>query len=251
MMRKALYTASFRLFILCLIAMSLALTAAAENIVQIGDGTWDVGWINDTVYHDRRAQLIYLGDEVGRTGEISSIAVHCSETPGRTLSDWTIRMQSTDLTHFAGSYEWIATDWTICYQQDSPRSAWPADEWITFDLETPFTYSSTDQNLMVDFCFNNSAWTYNGGVYATHVGSDPTDRRVFYYMDDSHFGDDPLAWGSEATPWGYTDTRLPNVRLGFSGDAQPSGESPEAATWLLLACTGLSGLFARRRRRTG
>jgi uncharacterized repeat protein (TIGR03803 family) len=174
----------------------------AARIVGTGTGSTTVLPLY-TYYHDQRSQVIYLQSEVGAAGTIKGLTLNVTTLPGQTMNNWTIRMKHTALNSYA-SAAWESTGWTTVYQANQTISATGL---ATFTFTTPFAYDGAS-NLMVDFSFNNSSWTSEGGVTYTTAGA----TRTIHYYTDSGYGD-PLTWSGTTNPAPYTSTILPNLQL--------------------------------------
>ncbi len=174
---------------------------AGGGLVTIGTGTGTWYGPLGTYYHDMRTTSLYFQSELGGAGNITSLALYVTTSPGQTMNAFTIRMKHTTSTSIPTS--WDSSGWTVVYQNNEPA---PATGWHTFDFSTPFTYNGTN-NLLIDICFNNSSYTNDGYVRYSTTGS----SRSIYYRTDSSYGD-PLTWsGTSPTPSGTT--YFPNVQL--------------------------------------
>lgn len=169
---------------------------------ELGTGTSSSALIN-TIDHDRRTQVLYLASELGGARSITGLALNVLTLPSQALNNWTIRIKSTSLAAYPASPAWESTGWTVVHQGNTTVSS---TGWTTFTFATPFAYNGND-NLLIDFCFNNSSWSSGGSVAATSMSG----PRVIQYSTDSYYGD-PLTWSGNS-PSGYLDNNLPNLRL--------------------------------------
>lgn len=168
-------------------------------------GTGSYPWVYplSTSYHDVRIQSIYRPEEAGPAGKLTALALNLSTVPGQTLSQFTIRLRHTTKTDYMnGGFTW-ESDWTTVYSADRTLTA---TGWVWFTFTTPFDYDGT-HNLMVDFSFNNTSYTTDGGTRTTVI----SDYRTLAYRTDSNYGD-PLAW-SGSSPAAEAYNGLPNLRL--------------------------------------
>ena len=156
-----------------------------------------------TYYHDQRTQCIYLQSEIGAATTIKGLSLNVTTLPGQTMNNWTIRMKHTALASYSTA-SWDSTGWTTVYQSNETISTTGLR---TFTFTTPFAYNGAS-NLMVDFSFNNSSYTTQGGV--TYTTASPT--RTIHYYTDSGYGD-PLTWSGTTSPPPLTSTQLPNLVL--------------------------------------
>jgi hypothetical protein len=123
-------------------------------------------------------------------------------------------MQHTDLAALSGAY--INSGWSTVYQADTVI---PSDHcgWYAFNLDTPFCYNGED-NLLVDFSFNNTDSDADPVPVATYTCSDYASC-----FSASAKRDDPFTWTS--WPRGRKDKfeggRLVDIRLTFSNEPLP------------------------------
>jgi len=192
----------------------------ATNI-SIGAGTTAWGYPLYTRYHDARTQVLYLTNELGHACTLNSLALEVVTPPGRTLENWTIRLKHTSLTEYPLSPEWEGDAWTVVYQGNEPAGT---AGWRTFAFSTPFDYDGTN-NLLIDFSFNNDAYTSEGQCRSTVMDV----YRSLTFASDSKNGD-PLSW-SGTTPTPVHSYNVPNLMLGTSyPDLLPVPLSPTVTT---------------------
>ncbi len=173
------------------------------NDVAIGTGTLGWDYPMNTSYHDSRTQVIYLAGEIGKSGNITKLALNVMTVPGKVLSNWTIRMKHTALSSYTTA-SLDATGWTTVYQANENVTA---TGWRTFIFSTPFEYNGTS-NLMVDFSHNNASYSTAGACkYST-----PGGTRTAYARTNSTYGD-PLSWFGTSSPTVYGSGRVPNLYL--------------------------------------
>ncbi|MBN1806275.1 MAG: C10 family peptidase [Sedimentisphaerales bacterium] len=175
-----------------------------SDSVTIGAGK--ISWVFPmyTGYADARTQVIYLADEIGKTGNISSLSLDVTQVPGQTLENWTIRMKHTGLDKYTSSdCSFEADGWTVVYQNNESVDS---TGWHKFEFQTPFVYNGTD-NLMIDFSFNNETGTSHGLCKV----SSPGGQRSAYDFANNDRGD-PLDWQDDA----LSHTNMPDIILTFS-----------------------------------
>ena len=178
---------------------------ASRRSAGIGDGTnaWDFPLA--TLFHDARAQVIYLPEELGGAGKINGLTLSLLTVPGQTLSNWTIRLKHSPFTNYTRA-AWETSGWTTVYQRaetiTSPGRA-------TFLFDTAFDYDGTSP-LLVDFSFNNASYTVNGLVRSTIT----PQRRALLFQTDGAFGD-PLLWNASTAPPPLLTNRIPNLEVQF------------------------------------
>jgi Peptidase C10 family/Spi protease inhibitor len=173
-----------------------------EAVIGSGDLTWEYPF--NAFHHDARTQVIYLEEEIGCAGQITSLSVHLTTVPAQTLTNFTIRMKH--ILNFKDEYDtglWVDSGWTMVYQTDETIDS---TGWSTFEFTTPFDYDGI-YNLLVDFSFDNTDYTLKGLCRY----SEPGGNRSLYFHSDSDHGD-PLDW-SGIVPDGNLSTKVPDVRL--------------------------------------
>ena len=160
-----------------------------------GDGVWDsitfqtTGFgcqtlsstpVNDTIgsgstttqqlpsngyYKYNLSQQVYTKSEMGQSGSITSIAVMPSQVSANRNIE--IYMGHTPLTS-VGSFTHPA-DMVKVYNGYTNMET--ADQWYTFNLDTPFFYDTAMGNLLVCFRDLTGSYTSNYNYYYTHTNS--------------------------------------------------------------------------------
>ncbi len=170
-------------------------------------GTATNGWEFPlgTLYHDGRAQVIYLPEELRGRGLLNGLSLSVAAPPGQPLRRWTIRMKHTALRDYTVA-AWETSGWTTVHQTDAEITT-PGT--ATFLFDTPFNYDGSNA-LMVDFSFDNPTYTDNGLCRST-----VTPRsRALVFQTDSAFGD-PLDWAAGIAPAPVPAARIPNATFHF------------------------------------
>ncbi|MCI0744941.1 MAG: hypothetical protein L0Y58_06005 [Verrucomicrobia subdivision 3 bacterium] len=190
---------------------------SARRDASIGSGTnrWEMPM--GTLYHDARLQALYLAEEIGAPGKINALALNVVIPPGQTMSNWTIRLQPTDLTSFSRA-TWESAGWTVVYRHHETIQN---TNWVTFVFDQPFDYDGVS-NLLVDLSFDNSSYTTDGEV----AGVVTDVPRSIHFQTDSAFGD-PLAW-TGMTPPPLLERRIPQARFTIENflDVDPAQVGP-------------------------
>lgn len=174
-----------------------------------GSNTVFNGVLVDTdFFYDARSQIIYLPSEIGSAKRLTDLAIRISDIPGRTLSNWTIRMQHTNETSFPQNspYEFLTLGWETVYQGDISITQ---AGWINFHFTTPFDYNGT-QNLMIDLSFNNTGTT---SPYGRYFIQDVSNNRVYSYGSNTGGHGDPLDWSDYYGKYGGVHSYLPSIKL--------------------------------------
>lgn len=138
-----------------------------------------------TSRHDCRMQLIYTVAEFGSAAQIGGLSFNFKMVPGKALSQFTIRMQHTDLNEYSAGRDFINTGWTVVYQNTHVIAA---GGWNRINFQTPFTYNGIN-NILLDISFNNTSSAFsNGQVY----GFSAPNRDIIQVSNSMH--GDPLLW---------------------------------------------------------
>jgi len=146
---------------------------------QVGYGTTPVDYPFYTYWMDSRTQSILLADEIQFGGPIRKIKLYCTQRPGQNLEHFFIRMQHTTMDSFP-SDSFVNGGWTyVLNATDVDVSTWNVPGWVEFQLTSPFAYDGVN-NLLIDYCINNSFYTYSGLCYSTEAD----DRSLTVYADD-------------------------------------------------------------------
>lgn len=178
---------------------------------QIGSGTSTGTHPMPTYFGASRSEVIYLTNELGGPRRFTSAALDVATAPGRTMTNWTIRLKHTTKTNFAILDYWDADGWTVVYQTNQSIAA---PGWYTFNFSTPFDYNGTN-HLMVDFSFNNL--NFFGAAYGYCRYTTASQNRLFYYDQSGNTYGDPLSWSGNMSPMGFPNTAIPNLRFMTGG----------------------------------
>jgi len=193
-----------------------SITIEVSNCVDIITGTGTTYWTFPMHASDKysRTQSIYLSDEIGTSGTITSLALNVGILPDQTMYNWTIRMKHITLSDYiTASFD--ATGWTVVYQNNETIDT---SGWHVFEFSTPFEYNDAN-NLMVDFSYNDSNCTNYGYCQS----SSTSGVRTACAYTNSDYGD-PLEWSGTYPPYVSGYERVPNLRLNIcaEGDSAPS-----------------------------
>ena len=160
-------------------------------------------WPLATSYHDSRTQVIYPAELVGHAGKITALALDVHTVPGRTLDNWSIRVQHTALTEY-GSPAFETGGWTTVYQGDAEVDS---TGWFWFEFQQDFDYNGSD-NLLIDFSYDTSGTSADGLCRVSDTGA----TRVVMASSNSGHGD-PLDW----SPWTFSEvyisSAVPNIKV--------------------------------------
>ncbi len=174
-----------------------------SDTITLGTEEREWNYPMNTFFHDGRLQVIYPAADIGRAGTLSALALNVSLPPGQTLSNWTIRVKHTPLTHYVLP-TWETEGWTTVFANDLVVKH---TGWLSIFLDTPFAYNGT-ASLMMDFSFDNSDYTSDGLCLASAA----PEMRSTYFESDSGFGD-PREWSDVTAPPPMGTNLVPNLRL--------------------------------------
>jgi len=202
------------------VALDAISVSALPSQNSIGTGTVPWNYPMSSAYHDARTQVIYLQNEIGGAGTITSLALQVTKLPGQTLNNWTIRMRHTSLNEYPSSPVWEST-WTTVFRANT---AITAPGWVVFTFTTPFLYNGIN-NLMVDFIHDNMGYTTDGNCSASTMGT----YRSLFFRTDSSYGD-PSGWPTTKNPTRNRAKNIPNILLAFTGKTSTLPLTPSTVT---------------------
>jgi hypothetical protein len=144
----------------------------------IGTGTTSSNYPFTTYWMDGRTQLLYLASDItgagGAAGNIQSIAFNVISVGAPAMSGFNVRFQNTTATSVTG---FISAGWTTSY---SGTYTVAGTGWQTIALTTPYYWNGTS-NLLVEVCYDNSAYTSYSPVNSTAAAN----MTWGYYTDNS------------------------------------------------------------------
>ena len=135
---------------------------SSQHYVCIGDGNLSSIYPFTTYWDDGKTDLVFCSDEIlaagGYLGFIEKIGFNVISADTIQLNGFQIKMlNSTDCGQVG------VNPWTVCY---SGTYKVPGSGWQYINLTTPFFWTP-GQNLFVEICYNNAAWSQYSPVYAT------------------------------------------------------------------------------------
>ncbi len=137
--------------------------------VELGNGTTSCNFPFTTYWMDGRTDMLFLASEIlaggGGAGFVTDIGFNVITANSAVMNGFTINLQNTTATTLSG---FVSTGWTVGY---SGTYSVPGTGWQMITLQTPFFYNGTD-NLLIEVCFNNSAYTQYSPVYSTPTALD-------------------------------------------------------------------------------
>lgn len=157
-------------------------------------------------YHGAKHQMLIQASELisagAGAGNISALAFDVATVEGTPLSGFTIKMKNTTSSAVVGFETGLTTVYSVSsYTENSG--------WNTHTFSTPFYWDGTS-NLLVETCFDNSAYTLNAVVNQSTTNFNST---VYYRADLS------TVCSSPGTPTSI-DLR-PNMKLTMQPAAIP------------------------------
>lgn len=121
------------------------------------------GWSWQSPLNCQRMQVIYLADEIGASGPITTLSINVYRPPTDVLTNYTIRMKHTSSRGFLASrWDDDNENWTVVYQTN--LTVVTDGSWVKFQLSKPFDYNGVE-NLMLDFSFHNPSYVGISGEF--------------------------------------------------------------------------------------
>jgi len=142
------------------------ITTIGQNTSVIGTGTTGCDYPFYTYYMDSRTQMLYTSAEILASGVapgiVNKIAFDVTNASSQVMNGYMIKMKNYSGNSLS-TYE--TTGMTTVY---APASGYtiPGTGWQEVTLTTPFVWNGSN-NLIVEVCFNNSAYTTNTTVNGT------------------------------------------------------------------------------------
>jgi hypothetical protein len=168
----------------------------------IGTGTTSSGYPFSTYWEDGRTDILYLASEISGSGlspgSITTISFDVTSVGGPAMSGFNVRLQNTSMTSVTA---FVNSGWSTCYSGTYTVSG---TGWQPITLTTPFFWNGTN-NLLIEVCYNNAAWTAYSNVNATTQ----TNMMVGYYTDLPTGDGCTAAW--TATSPGYRANMCFNI----------------------------------------
>jgi hypothetical protein len=129
---------------------------------------------------DGRTQLLFTSTEIlaaGGSGNkaISRIAFNIISADPAAMNGFSIKFQHTALTSLTG---FVTTGWSNAY---SGTYTVPGTGWRYIDLQAPYFVYNGTSNLLVEVCYDNSAYTAYSPVNSTTIAG----MTWGYYTDNS------------------------------------------------------------------
>ena len=183
-------------------------TTSPSPLVQIGNGT-DTHYAlpTDVYYNFSLTEQIYTASEIGRSGDIYTLAFR--NNGNAVTRDLDIYMVNTNKSSFSDGTDWVAVSSSDLVF--SGELEFLSNEWTTIELTNPFHHSSTDNLLIVV--------DDNTGGYVDVVpfsAFDATSQALTIFHDEIDF--DPFAPEIYS---GDVEYQKNQIQLGFEPPACP------------------------------
>jgi len=132
-----------------------------------GTGTDSSYYPFSTSMQDGRTQILYMNTDIepcaGNIFYISRIGFSFNSYSNQVINNFTVRLQNTNLTELNG---FVNSGWTTVY---SGSYIVPGNGIQFIDLVQPYFLFSTQYNLLVEICYNNTSGSTNSMVKSTYV----------------------------------------------------------------------------------
>jgi hypothetical protein len=193
--------------------------AGTSQLLTIGTGTNTTGVAPyGTYYMDERTQFIITKAELQSAGFtttnkfIKSLAFNALTANAQTMNGFTIKIAHTSSAAFSGTSFLSGSNLTTVYSANVSAAS---NQWNTYNFSTPFMYNGND-NILIDICWNNSAYTNNTSVYSNNTST----YKTLYKRADLTTSD--LCGTTTGATLTYS---RPNMRLNFASSATVGSSS--------------------------
>ena len=179
---------------------------ANSAVDTIGNGTGTDSYIPSySTYNYGLSQQIFTASEIGHGGMLTAISVKPSAiSQQRTYEIYLAHTNQSSLSGFIHPSDMVRV-------YDGAPLTLTANQWITFQLDSPFMYNGSE-NLLVCFRDMTGAWVSGNAWY---VHSNPNGNSVYVYQDGGAY--DPFT-----TTGGNTTANRNNMIFDFLACAQTS-----------------------------
>ena len=164
--------------VLSMLALAVGQTAKADE-VAIGDGTSSDYRVPINPYYGYSlTQQIYTAEEIGMSGNITSVSFHYAGTNTFTMEGVQIYMKHVDKEYFTNSKDMVAVSASDLVF-DGPFE-FTGQGWITITLDTPFAYDGSSNLLLCCFDPTDGYFSSSDKFYYTATTN---NMSVAYYSD--------------------------------------------------------------------
>ncbi len=163
--------------LIVLSAVLFSQKANADTMIQIGTGTTSQNYPFDGYYYKSRTQYLYTAAEMSglAAGPITKLAFDFTAIAGGALLPLNISMKNVTATALP-SGDFSQNSFTTVYS----HSYTPVLGFQIFIFDTPFIWDGTS-NIIVDICFDNSAWGMHTSV--NHTVNATSDKCRYWHAD--------------------------------------------------------------------
>jgi hypothetical protein len=151
-------------------ANSASVLVSIVNCVIVGTGTSTGTYPYTGGWHDARSQYIISASELIAAGfcggsSLTSLAFNVSsKNSSAVYNGFTLKMGHTTAADFPTA-TWLTPTWVNVYSSNWTTSV----GWNVHTFSTNFVWNGVD-NVVVETCFNNTAYTSSDNVYMTNTG---------------------------------------------------------------------------------
>lgn len=181
--------------------------AVAEDVVT-GTGTSTTSYVPSyTYYKYSLTEQIYLSDELGDAGEITSVSFQTTNTTTRNR-DLEVYIVATNKATFTSTSDWIRpTAEDLVFSGRISTSAPTSNGWFTINLDRPFVYNGDDNIVLI---VDDNTGTGSSSTSVTYTTTSPNYRAMYKYDNTNNL--DPTSITVSASSRSYNRN---NVRFHF------------------------------------
>ncbi len=173
-------------------------------------------------YFGAKHQMLVRASEMTAAGmaagNISALAFQVNIPEGTALTGFTIGMKTTAVTAMGPSFD--MSGMTTVY---GPQNYTDVTGWNTHTFTTPFAWDGIS-NVLIETCFNNTAWSNNAQMYYTTTSF----SSVAYYRQDLN--------NVCAQANGIVSSDRPNIKFTYTPNGPPTAQFTANPT---QSCSGL------------
>lgn len=212
---------------LCLFAMFNSLNAQTTELI-LGGNTNDISpdMPSNEYFAYSVVQQIYTTEELGgEPSVITSIAFRKGSTQSTVERNYDVYIVNTNKTSFNNNYDWLtvsSSDKVFSGTVSYPSSM---NEWLTIELQKPFTY--TGGNILL--CINDRTGNYANNYTQFYVYSSGDNKAMYRSNDGSMYN--PEDESSITWVYGYFSQFVNTIKftMAGSGEVIVEGDTKENA----------------------
>ncbi len=209
--------------VLTMLMMIIGVNAFAQDVSVVGSDTGTGNLIFKSNSKQTKSQFIYLASEINKTGEITKLVFtlndNVSESDFNKMNTWEVRLGMTSDDEFKSSGSYGPP--SVTFLTGTPNFDGDVTlngKKIEVQLTTPFDYSDTSKNLVVDIVEKNNATNpysnINLEVFNKCGGWNGCAKKRSAYNTISSYGSD---WSSRPS----SEDAVPKVTLTFKEETGP------------------------------